>query len=304
MAWIQLMLYTSAEKAEFVSDCLHKAGALSVTFEDAKDTPIFEPDVHTTPLWNDTKVIGLFEDSVDLVSVKKFLSLHLEASVFNTLYSEPLAEKNWTRAWMEHFHPIQFGERLWICPTWCEIPNKNAINIILDPGMAFGTGTHETTALCLEWLDAHPPKNAVIIDYGCGSGILGIAAVKLGAKKVYAVDHDPQALESTKANAEKNGLTTKQIIPMSPKTFQEIFLNETKQAAPIVHLILANILANPLLELAPTFAKVLQKNGTIVLSGILEIQQEKIIACYSEWFTTEQIFSKNDWVRISAIRQL
>lgn len=292
MNWIQISFETPQESAEIGSDYLLHLGAVSVTFEDALDHPIFEPKVGTTPLWERTRVVGIFDESIDVTSLKTFLKMHLEHD-FQTLKIEPLEDKDWIRASIDRFHPMQFGHHLWICPSWCEIPDPNAVTILLDPGLAFGTGTHPTTGLCLQWLEAHPPLQKTVIDYGCGSGILGIAALKLGAKEVYGVDCDPQALDSTCSNALKNDIETQHLHLSFPENFQ---IHHP------IDLLLANILANPLIELASTFAQFIKTGGDIVLSGILETQTDSIINAYSPWFKDLSVVVQDEWVLIHGIR--
>lgn len=295
MAWLQFILESSEETADAVSECLSEAGALAVTLQDAKDQPIFEPKLNTTPVWFHTRIIGLFDADIDVTTVKAFLNAHLSQEIAQTLSVEPLEDKDWIRSSMDQFQPMRFGENLWICPSWHDIPDPSAITILLDPGIAFGTGTHPTTALCLEWLDAHPPHDAVVIDYGCGSGILAIAALKLGAKKVYAIDHDPQALQSTQANAEKNRFDETVLTLSTDEQFQ---LPQSQKA----DLLMANILADPLIALAPTFAELIHKEGRLILSGILEHQIEALVSRYGSWFKIMDIEIKDDWVRIEASR--
>lgn len=306
MNWIQFILETSEKKAESYSDYLMEAGAAAVTLQDAKDNAIFEPQVGTTPLWNHTRVVGLFEADVDIQTIKEKLKIHIPETFVEKAHIVPLEEQNWTTAWMDQFHPMSFGQKLWIYPSWSELPAGEDIVIVqLDPGMAFGTGTHATTALCLEWLDQHALQNmeqtvlqnSTIIDYGCGSGILGIAALKLGAAKVYAIDNDPQALYSTRDNAQKNGLNESLIATFSPEEF-ELVVKTFKPA----DVLLANILAYPLLELAETFASLVKSGGYIVLSGILEKQAEVIIDQYSHWFKDLDVVMRDEWVRVSGIR--
>jgi ribosomal protein L11 methyltransferase len=300
MAWLQFILETNQKKAETYSEYFIEAGAVAVTLQDAQDHAIFEPQVGTTPLWNHTRVIGLFDANINIESVKERLKKHLPDKIFQTLQIMPLEDQNWTTAWMDRFHPMQFGKRLWIYPSWSEPPIDSNITIVqLDPGMAFGTGTHATTALCLEWLDQHLLEKSTVIDYGCGSGILGIAALKLGAAKVYAIDNDPQALLSTQDNAQKNGFSEKNIMTFLPDEFKIL---QKAQSFQKVDLLVANILAYPLLELASTFAEFVKRGGQIVLSGILEKQQDVIVEGYSTWFTKIEILSREEWIRVSAIR--
>lgn len=301
MAWLQITLNTSNNFAEIYSECLMNAGAVSVTLQDAKDDPLFEPAPDTTPLWRETKVIGLFNANIDITAVKKFLKNHLGKNVAETLKIEQLEDKDWIRAGMDQFQPMRFGNKLMICPSWSENPDPTAITLMLDPGLAFGTGTHATTRLCLEWLDQHPPVGAIVVDYGCGSGILGIAALKLGAHFVYAVDNDPQALLSTQYNAKNNGLTTQNILTLLPDSLNHT-LNKSFKVHKKIDLILANILANPLIILAPTLAKLVHKGGMIVLSGFLENQIETVFELYKPWFKLLETTAIDGWVRLSAVR--
>ncbi len=292
MPWLQLKLDSAPEHAEQISELLSELGAAAVTFEDGADQPLFEPDPGETKLWNNTRIIGLFDVNCDMASIIGQLKSTLGACAPEQFHINPVEDKDWERAWMDNFKPIRFGQNLWICPSWHTPDDANAVNVMLDPGLAFGTGTHPTTALCLEWLDSHPPEGQDVIDYGCGSGILAIAAALLGAKQVEAVDHDPQAILATRDNADKNGVADK-ISALSPAQFQD------KQ----VDLVLANILANPLLELAPRFATLVKPGGRIVLSGILAEQAEQIMQCYTKWFELRPPTQQQEWVRIDGIRR-
>lgn len=269
MAWIQINAVVSEALAEPLSDAFLEANAASVTFEDAKDQPIFEPDLGTTPVWSSTKVIGLFDAEIDSQGVIHFLTQLLPSVQKDSYKVEVLEDKDWVRAWMDQFKPMQFGERLWIIPSWSQPPQKDAVNLMLDPGMAFGTGTHPTTSLCLQWLDKQAPKDLTVIDYGCGSGILALAAQKLGAKSVAGTDIDPQAITASKQNAERNN----EEIPFN--------LVEDFNSEP-VDLLVANILAGPLKELATEFDRLLKPGGTLVLSGLLATQSEGLIEHYQQ----------------------
>jgi ribosomal protein L11 methyltransferase len=296
MAWLQLILEVNESQAEDCSTALNAVGALSVTYQDAKDEPIFEPEVGTTPFWDRITVTGLFEESSDLSVLKKGLSDQLPNPIVKTLRIEKLAEQNWITACQDHFQPLKIASNLWICPSWSKIPDPESNTILLDPGMAFGTGSHPTTRLCLEWLALYPPKNQVVIDYGCGSGILAIAALKLGAKKVFAIDYDPQALESTRLNAEKNGLNANSIQTLTPEEFSSNIKKNTEN--PKADLLIANILANPLIELATTFFNLLKPDAHLVLSGILKNQEEALIKAYADKFFNFSIASQEEWLRI------
>lgn len=297
MANLQLNLTTTREQAELYSDTLLDAGALSITFLDAKEDPIFEPKPNTTPLWKLTQIVGLFELDTDMDAVKSLIQKQLGEAALHGLFVNTLPDQAWERVCMDQFHPMQFGKHLWICPSWNTPPDPLATTILLDPGLAFGTGTHPTTRLCLEWLDAHPPYQKQVLDYGCGSGILSIAALKLKAAQVYAVDYDPQALQSTKDNAEKNGYIDNQILTLLPEDFTPILALPGGIAN--TDLILANILANPLITLAPQFAQWLKPNGQLVLSGILITQVDILLEAYEKWFENVQVTTLEQWSRIT-----
>jgi ribosomal protein L11 methyltransferase len=287
MAWIQFICNTSPEKAEALSEALSECGAAAVTFEDDADQPIYEPDLGETPLWSATRLTALFDAETSTDEVNNMLtSLIDDVPRFKV---EAVEDKDWEREWMENFQPIQFGERLWICPSWHKPPAPEAVNIMLDPGLAFGTGTHATTALCLNWLDQADLKGKYVIDYGCGSGILAIAAALLGAEKVIAVDTDPQALEATRANAERNGVEIEAFLP-----------GDCPDLA--CDLLLANILAGPLQTLAPRFANLCKANAELVLSGILHTQAEAVSDSYLSWFDMQPATQKEDWIRLCGKR--
>lgn len=276
MPWVQVILTTDEEQVEAISEELLSIGAVSVSFKDAADEPVYEPALNTTPLWGNTQIIALFAETPD---IKQLQNYNYEIQI--------LEDQEWTRVWMDDFHPMQFGERVWICPSWSTPPNPDAVNILLDPGLAFGTGTHATTALCLECLDKHQDLSGkTIIDYGSGSGILAITAAKLGAKQVWAVDNDPQALIATEDNAKKNEVN------------QKLSYQLPEEPLPEVDLILANILATPLIELAPTIIELLKANSTLILSGILKEQCDEVIAAYQPYMNTIQIVEREDWVMI------
>jgi ribosomal protein L11 methyltransferase len=294
MPFVQLTLVASKEEAEECSDILTEMGALAVSLEDAQDEPLFEPELGTTPLWESTKIIGLFEEKTNVLELQSLLKHQLSNTLFKTLQIDLIEDQDWVRLSLDQFKPQQFGKNLWICPTWCEVPDHNATIVKLDPGLAFGTGTHPTTQLCLEWLSEHPPINALAFDYGCGSGILGIAALKLGAKQVIAIDHDPQALLSTHDNAKLNGLIESQLQSYLPDEFRV-----TEKA----DLILANILADPLLQLATHFADIIKTKGQIVLSGILLHQVDAIKTAYQAAFEQFSVSTSAEWARIIAVRK-
>lgn len=287
MAWIQFICHTSPDKAEALSEALGECGAAAVTFEDDADQPIYEPDPGETPLWTETRLTALFDAETQQQSVLDMLAGMLpDVPKFRV---EAVEEKDWEREWMANFHPLQFGEKLWIVPSWHQAPDEQAVNILLDPGLAFGTGTHATTALCLNWLDQADLQGKYVIDYGCGSGILAIAAALLGAERVIGVDTDPQALEATRENARRNGVEIEAYLPGNCPDDP-------------CDLLLANILAGPLQNLAPRFANLSKPNTELVLSGILQTQAEEVADSYQQWFTMQPAVSREDWVRLTGVR--
>ena len=273
MPWIQIKLNATAENAEAIGDMLmEETGALSATFLDAQDTPVFEPMPGETRLWGDTDVIGLYDAEADMDFVLNMLkNSPLIADDF-AYKIEQLEDKDWEREWMDNFHPMRFGRRLWICPSWHEAPDPEAVNVLLDPGLAFGTGTHPTTSLCLEWLDGQDLVGKTVIDFGCGSGILSIAALKLGAAKVIGIDIDPQAILASRDNAERNGVSGD----------LELYLPQDQPQGIQADVVVANILAGPLRELSPVIKSLVKNGGDLAISGVLESQAEDVATYYSD----------------------
>jgi len=293
LPWQQLSISVPAAHAEALGAALEAAGALSVSFSDAADQPILEPAVGDTPLWSDSVVTGLFAMGTDLAEVATRLRAELGDVALGPIQQTALDDRNWELAWTDDYAPMRFGERLWVVPSHCSSPDPEAINVLLDPGLAFGTGTHPSTRLCLEWLAAHPPSRALVVDYGCGSGILGIAALKLGARHVWMVDNDPQALQATEANAEHNGIRLGDLYPVEPDGLPPLAAD----------LLLANILATPLRELAETFAERIKPGGQIVLAGILAAQADTLVQHYAPWFAFEPpVLAEDDWVLLAGQR--
>ena len=296
MPWLQIKFFTSPDLAADIEDLLLESGCSSVTLQDGADNPVYEPEKGSTPLWQHTVVTGLYEDSVAEQEIVDHLRNQLKLSngqLFPQYKSEILEDKDWERAWMDHFHPIQFGQRLWVCPSWREVPDPSAINLMLDPGLAFGTGTHQTTALCLEWLESLPLAGKNIIDYGCGSGILGIAGLLLGAEKMVGVDNDSQALIATRDNAERNHISPDRIEVYLPEDFP------SQQADVVV----ANILAGPLVSLAPIIANCVKPGGLLALSGLFERHVDSIMLSYAPWIEFSPYATKEGWVRLNGKRR-
>jgi ribosomal protein L11 methyltransferase len=293
MPWIELHITTTAEHTNELSQQLTEFGANAITLKDAGDQPIYEPSATTPRIWAETIIVGLFEHDHPIEPVIAYLNAQKSQHALQTFAIHTVADEDWVRRSLDSFKPLCFGDRLWICPSWQTPPAPNAINVILDPGLAFGTGTHPTTSLCLEWLDQHVNNQALAIDYGCGSGILGIAAQKLGVRKIIAVDNDPQALIATLQNAEQNNL----LPPVFTAHLSDVPLAETAD------IVLANILAKPLTALAKTLADLTKPQGYIVLSGILASQTEEINQAYEPWFDMQLPVFKEDWVRMVGIKR-
>ena len=293
MPWLQITLATDREHATLLEAALENIGALAVTLGDAGDEPQLEPPPGATPLWGQVLVTALFEpDEASRQDVEA-----LVASLAGHLVAPPryerIADQAWEHTWRDDFAPTRFGERLWVCPRGERPPVERPDQVIvaLDPGLAFGTGHHATTALCLKWLDGAALNGARLIDYGCGSGILAIAALKLGAAAALAVDHDPQALEATRANAAENGVAG-HLRVLSPQELPD------ERADCLV----ANILAGPLLELAPHLAALVRPGGRLALSGLLADQAQTVAAAYAPWFQLEPPVVAEEWILLSGRR--
>ncbi|WP_349572517.1 50S ribosomal protein L11 methyltransferase [Azotobacter salinestris] len=292
MPWLQIRLAITPDQAGALEDQLLELGAVSVTFMDAEDQPIFEPDLGTTPLWSHTHLLALFEADTDADALLAHLRL-LRGGELPEHQIERIEDQDWERSWMDNFQPMRFGRRLWIVPSWHQAPEPEAVNLLLDPGLAFGTGTHPTTALCLEWLDGQDLAGCSVLDFGCGSGILAIAALLLGAERAVGTDIDPQALEASRDNATRNGIDPARFPLYLPADLPQ-------QPADVV---VANILAGPLVQLAPTITSLVSPGGRLALSGILAEQAEEVRAAYQGAFALDPSAEKDGWVRISGVRR-
>jgi ribosomal protein L11 methyltransferase len=290
MAWLQISVEVSGDQVDEVSEAFNSIGALSVTVLDAGDEPLLEPAPGEAPLWSNTRIVAMFDAAQDSVELKQQLLAVLEVPLPDFLV-ETLADRDWSNTWRETFGAMRFGERLWVCPVGEPPSEAGAIVVHMDPGMAFGTGTHATTAMCLHWLDAHPPVNRSVIDYGCGSGILAIAAHKLAAANVTAVDIDPQALLATRENARRNDCDFEVLHPEALG----------KRSADLV---VANILANPLIELAEGMARRVHAGGRLILTGILAEQAEAVMAAYVGWFVFAAPVYREEWVLLEGLKTL
>ncbi|OAN24066.1 50S ribosomal protein L11 methyltransferase [Pseudomonas oryzihabitans] len=290
MSWLQVRLALTPAQAETYEDLMLELGAVSVTFMDAEDQPIFEPDLGTTPLWSQTHLLALFEGDTDAAALEQRVQLLANGLTYEV---ERLEDQEWERSWMDNFQPMRFGQRLWIVPSWHEAPEPEAVNLLLDPGLAFGTGTHPTTSLCLQWLDGEPVAGRQVLDFGCGSGILAIAALLLGAERAVGTDIDLQALEASRENANRNGIDPARFALYLPADLPD-------EPADVV---VANILAGPLVGLAEQITRLTRIGGRLALSGILAEQAEDVRAAYAGCFDLEPTATLDGWVRISGTRR-
>jgi ribosomal protein L11 methyltransferase len=299
MGWLQFSIEVSKPDAEGIAAFLEDAGALSVTLADAADEPQLEPGPGETPLWSQVKVSALFdanpESEVRVARLVDQLAREPLAGATHEPFIERIADQVWERVWLDTFKPTRFGRRLWVCPHGQDPDDPEAIAdavvVALDPGLAFGTGHHPTTALCLEWLDGTDLDGRTVLDYGCGSGILAIAALRLGAARAIAVDHDPQALEATRDNALANGVADRLAI-YGPDEVPELK----------VDVMIANILAGPLIALAPRLVESLRPGGALAVSGVLAEQVDAVRAAYSERIALAPTRLREDWALICGTR--
>lgn len=298
MPWLELSLTIRAAEQPRVEAALEDLGALSITLQDADaETPdeeaIFEPGVGELPLWNQIVLNALFEADVDRRGLTAAIADDLPFIEPAQIVWRDVGDQDWTRVWMDDYKPMPFGRRLWVYPSNIEPPVDGDIVVVrLDPGLAFGTGTHPTTAMCLEWLDGQQLAGKSVLDFGCGSGILAIAALKLGAVRAVGIDNDPQAIVSSHDNAERNGVQADLAVYLPGEAPVEL-----------ADVLVANILAGPLGELAPTFAAAVKPGAPFAISGILFGQHEELLTRYAEWFDNLEIRQLEDWVRISGLRK-
>ncbi len=289
MPFVQLSFDLGATDAGAAEAACFAAGALSVTFSDARDDAVLEPAPGEVRLWPATRVQGLFAGHADAHAVALAVAAALDLPR-GRVHTQIVADRVWEREWLEHFHAMRFGRRLWVAPHHEALEN-DALAVRLDPGLAFGTGTHETTAMCLTWLDEHLEPGARVIDYGCGSGILGLAAAKLGAERIECFDIDGQALIATAANAERNGVSDRvRIVARDDELTTEL------------DVLLANILSGTLCALAPRFAQLVRPGGRVVLSGLLERDVAEVTHAYRAWFDMRRFGARDDWVGLAGVR--
>lgn len=289
MAYLQIIIQTTRDEAEHMSDALEEMEALAITLEDAEDNPLFQLQPQEMPLWETVNVKALFPETTSLDSIIMQLTDHLNPETPMTYQSALIEDQDWVRLTQQHFQPQCYANQLWICPSWHTEPLSGQV-VSIDPGLAFGTGTHPTTSLCLNWLAHNPPTHKTVIDYGCGSGILALAALALGATHVYAVDHDEQALVATSNNAQLNSDITDSLTVCYPEELPEIKTD----------VIIANILSGPLISLEPTLRKLIKPAGTLILSGLLEQEVPIILEAYQQHFDIIEVTTQEQWVRIAA----
>lgn len=292
---LEFHIHTTAQYADELASQLTLLGAAAITWQDAADEPIYELLPGEFVLWDNVMLTALFEDKQAIHSISHYLNEQQAQQVLSQFIAKEVPQQDWVRASLDQFVPLQFGKKLWICPSWHQPPDPHAVNVMMDPGLAFGTGTHPTTALCLEWLEAHINGNEVVLDYGCGSGILAIASLKLGAARVIAIDHDQQALEACQLNRERNQLPLSQLVTALPETLDIKNKNN-------INILLANILAKPLITLAPHFAGLVKPGGQLVLSGILLSQLEEVKLAYQPWFAMDAMVVREEWVLLAGCR--
>ncbi len=307
MSWQQLHLQCPKSAVELAEALFYEEGAVSILLEDAGDEPLFEPMPGEEPLWSEVVLTAIFDTNTDdrfagtdFEGIASTIAAEVNASRF---WLTRLDDKDWTREWMTHYQPVKCAGNLWIVPEWLDAPDPSATNLILDPGLAFGTGYHATTRLCLDWLAEQDLTDKLVIDYGCGSGILAVAALLLGAKEVLAVDIDPQAVLATKQNAKLNGVESR----------LKVFLPDEFSAYRSEHPVLAdtitaNILAKPLISFAPMFSQLLKDNGSIVLAGLIRPQTQEVIDAYTPFFSLDAPYAYENevdahWHRLSGTKR-
>ena len=291
MPFVELTLDLQGLTPEVAEAASFNSGALSVTLADSRDDAVLEPAPGEIRLWPATRMQALFAEGTDPEPLVASLAQQLGVDPAR-IQPRLVADRLWEREWLKDFHAMSFGTRLWVCPRHEIVTDPHAVVVLLDPGLAFGTGTHATTAMCLSWLDTHAPVGARVLDFGCGSGILAIAALKLGAGRAWCYDIDPQALLATAENAQANDVAAATVMCAS-----------VEQLPPAVDVLLANILSGPLCALAEGFATRVRPGGQVILSGLMAHQEAEVTAAYDAWFDTTQIAVRDGWVALQAVRR-
>ena len=290
-AFLELSFDLGSLDAETAEVACFESGATSVTFTDTRDDPVLEPAPGEFRLWPATRLQALYPGDTNADDAARAIAAALGIPLAS-ITIEPIADRVWEREWLKDFHAMRFGKRLWVAPHHETVAEPGAIIVRLDPGLAFGTGTHPTTALCLQWLDRHITPGVRIIDYGCGSGILAVAAVKLGASHAYCFDIDPQALIATRDNAAANGVTERVTV-----------CDSAEQLPEGADILVANILSGPLCALAPSFARLVGSAGALVLAGLMEWQVPEVTQAHDAWFDMRPFAKRDDWVGLSGRRR-
>jgi len=287
MPFHQLVIELPGRDLARAEDACRQLGAIALSLADAGDEPLLEPAPGETPLWQEVRLRALFDLAQNPALIAATLAAVLGLAP-DSVAAERVEDRVWEREWLKDFRPMRFGRRLWVCPAGQRPSEPDAVVLELDPGLAFGTGTHATTALCLEWIDAAIRGGERVLDYGCGSGILALAALRLGAKRAIAFDIDPQALQATRENAAKNGLADRIEIPPSASDIGGAF-----------DVVLANILSGPLIELAPSLASRASRGGVLVLAGLLSRQAGEVAQAYQPWFDIGPVAERDGWTLLA-----
>ena len=296
MNWIQLHFQTTQPYTDTVEGLLYLHGVMSIEITDAADQPILEPKLGTTPLWDDVVVIGLFSaEQLCPQMIDNIQASIANAAMLGNMWISRFEDQVWEHAWMDHYATIQCSEKLWVVPKWLDAPDPSAINIVMDPGMAFGTGCHASTQLCLQWLAEQDLTDTLVLDYGCGSGILAVAALKLGARYAYCVDIDPQAITATLENATLNEVSARLWAGL-PDAF-------STQNISTADIMIANILAKPLMSLAGDFASLCAHDAKVVLAGIIDGQEQMVRDAYTSYFALPHSrLADTHWISLSGYK--
>jgi len=290
MPWLQVKVAAEASRADAIEEVFNELGAVSITYEDAGNAALLEPAPGSMPLWDSLRVVGLFPDDVQPESVRSALAAQCDS--LPEPQFEHIADREWERAWLDDWRPLQFGRRLRVTPLEASVEDEDAVVVRLDPGLAFGTGTHTTTALCLEWLERRSLKDCHVLDFGCGSGILAIAALLLGARTATAVDIDPQALEATRANAGVNAVSDRVHTLEADRPLHGPF-----------EIVVANILAEPLIGNAARLAAVQARGGRLALAGLLTNQAERVAEAFAHAYRIDCAAEREGWALLEGVRR-